>query len=223
MGIGSVVEVSQSASAAKVQKSNETSSLDQKIEQLEKQIEQIKNNEKLSQEEKDKRITNIENQITQLERKKGQESRNAPSVELKKRFDTYEAQPQQQSTGLYQVAHDEEGRQIIQVDENLETTQEQLEVEPQSENEKLNNESEKPIIVKTTGNTDKVDREIEKLKQTQEQLKQKIAAAKEPKDKESLETQLAQVEAELKLKDNDTYRRQHMEITEQKVVSKIGE
>ena len=85
------------------------------------------------------------------------------------------------------------------------------------------NESEKPIIVKTTGNTDKVDREIEKLKQTQAQLQQKIAAAKEPTDKEALETQLALVEAELKLKDNDTYRRQHMEITEQKVVSKVGE
>ena len=216
MSIGSVVGVGHSVSAAKAQKSNDTSSLDQKIEQLEKQIEQIKNNENLSQEEKDKRIENIENQVAQLEQKKQQEGRNTSSVELKKRFDTYEVQPQQQSVGVYQVAHDEEGHQIIQADENLETVQEQSEAQPQDE-------GEKPIIVKTTGNTDKVDREIEKLKQTQAQLEQKIAAAKEPKDKESLETQLAQVEAELKLKDNDTYRRQHMEITEQKVVSKVGE
>ncbi len=216
MSIGSVVGVGHSASVTKAQKSNDTSSLDQKIEQLEKQIEQIKNNEKLSQEEKDKRITNIENQVAQLEQKKQQEGRNDSSIELKKRFDTYEAQPQQQSAGVYQVAHDAEGHQIIQVDENLETVQEQPKAQPQDE-------GEKPIIVKTTGNTDKVDREIEKLKQTQAQLEQKIAAAKEPKDKEALETQLAQVEAELKLKDNDTYRRQHMEITEQKVVSKVGE
>lgn len=216
MSIGSVVGVGHSASAAKAQKSNDTSSLDQKIEQLEKQIEQIKNNEKLSQEEKDKRITNIENQVAQLEQKKQQEGRNDSSIELKKRFDTYEAQPQQQSAGVYQVTHDAEGHQIIQVDDNLETAQEQTEAQPQDE-------GEKPMIVKTTGNTDKVDREIEKLKQTQAQLEQKIAAAKEPKDKEALETQLAQVEAELKLKDNDTYRRQHMEITEQKVVSKVGE
>lgn len=216
MSIGSVVGVGHSASATKAQKSNDTSSLDQKIEQLEKQIEQIKNNEKLSQEEKDKRITNIENQVAQLEQKKQQEGRNDSSIELKKRFDTYEAQPQQQSAGVYQVTHDAEGHQIIQVDDNLETAQEQTEAQPQDE-------GEKPMIVKTTGNTDKVDREIEKLKQTQAQLEQKIAAAKEPKDKESLETQLAQVEAELKLKDNDTYRRQHMEITEQKVVSKVGE
>lgn len=133
-----------------------------------------------------------------------------------KRFDTYEAQPRQQSAGVYQVTHDEEGRQIIQVDKSWETAQE----EPKAESQ---NEGEKPNIVKTTLNTDKVDKEIEKLKQTQAQLEQKIAAAKEPQDKETLETQLAQVEAELKLKDNDTYRRQHMEITEQKAVSKVGE
>lgn len=216
MSIGNVVGVSNPASAVQAQKTNDTSSVDRKIEQLKKQLEQIKQNEQLSQEEKDKRIANIENQVAQLEQQKGQESSKASSVEMKKRFDTYEAQPQQQSAGVYQVAHDEEGRQIIQVDKSWESAQEQLKAEPQNENEK-------PIIVKTTGNTDKVDREIEKLKQTQTQLKQKIAAAKEPKDKESLETQLAQVEAELKLKDNDTYRRQHMEITEQKVVSKVGE
>ena len=97
MSIGSVVGVGHSVSAAKAQNSNDTSSLDQKIEQLEKQIEQIKNNENLSQEEKDKRIENIENQIAQLEQKKQQEGRNTSSVELKKRFDTYEVQPQQQS------------------------------------------------------------------------------------------------------------------------------
>ena len=223
MNIGNVMGASNSVSTAKAQETNDTSSLDRKIEQLKKQIEQINKNDKLSQEEKDKRVANIENQVVQLEQQNGQESRNASSVEMKKRFDTYEAQPQQQSAGVYQVAHDNEGRQIIQVDKSWETAQDQLKAEPQDDSEKPNNEGEKPIIVKTTGNTDKVDREIEKLKQTQAQLEQKIAAAKEPKDKESLETQLAQVEAELKLKDNHTYRRQHMEITEQKVVSKVGE
>ena len=68
-----------------------------------------------------------------------------------------------------------------------------------------------------------MDKEIEKLKQSKTQLEQKIAAAKDTREKDSLENQLAQVEAELKMKDNDTYRRQHMEITEQKVVSKVGE
>lgn len=213
MSIGNVMGANNSLSVTEARKTNDTSSLDSKIEQLKKQIEQIKKNKEISQEEKDKRIANIENQIVKLEQQK---SNNTSSVEMRKRYDTYEAQPEQQTPGLYQVTRDEEGRQIIQIDKSWETAQEENNAEPQ-------NESEKPIIVKTTGNTDKVDREIEKLKQTQAQLQQKIAAAKEPTDKEALETQLALVEAELKLKDNDTYRRQHMEITEQKVVSKVGE
>lgn len=196
------------------QVNQDTSSLDTKIEQLQKQLEQIKENDKLSEDEKEKRIANIEQQIVQLEQQKAKESSKDSSIEIKRRFDTYEAEEPQQSAGLYKVTHDENGQQIIQVDKNQQDSQ--PEAEPQ-------NEGEKPIIVKTTGNTDKVDREIEKLKQTQTQLQQKIAATKVPEEKESLEKQLAQVEAELKLKDNDTYRRQHMEITEQKVVSKIGE
>lgn len=77
--------------------------------------------------------------------------------------------------------------------------------------------------MKTTGNTDQVDREIENLKQTKTQMEQKIAAAKDEREKQVLKTRLEQVKAELRMKDNDTYRRQHMQITEQKVVSKIGE
>ncbi len=195
---------------------HDTSSLDRKIEQLKKQLEQLKKNKNISQEEKDKRIANIEKQIARLEQQKGQESPNTSSDDIKKRVDTYEEQPPQQSAGVYQIAHDEKGRKIIQADKSWETAQEQLKSKPQ-------NESNKPDIVKTTLNTDKVDKEIEKLKQTQAQLEQKAAAAKEPKEKEKLEAQLAQVNAELKAKDNDTYRRQHVEITEQKVVSKVGE
>ena len=77
--------------------------------------------------------------------------------------------------------------------------------------------------MKTTGNTDQVDREIVNLKQTKTQMEQKIAAAKDEREKQVLKTRLEQVKAELRMKDNDTYRRQHMQITEQKVVSKIGE
>ena len=101
---------------------------------------------------------------------------------------------------MYQVTHDENGRRIIQVDESCETAQGQPKAKPQDE-------SEKPNIVKTTVNTDKVDKEIEKLKQTQTQLEQKVAAAKEPEEKEKLETQLVQVNAELKAKDYNIRRR----------------
>ncbi len=216
MSITNIAGAVSPATTPKAKEINDTSSLDRKIEQLKKQLEQVKENKEISQEEKNKRITNIEKHIAQLEQQKGQESRNTSSNDIKKRVDTYEAQPPQQSAGVYQVTHDENGRRIIQVDESCETAQGQPKAKPQDE-------SEKPNIVKTTVNTDKVDKEIEKLKQTQTQLEQKIAAAKEPKEKEKLEAQLAQVNAELKAKDNDTYRQQHMEITEQKVVSKVGE
>ena len=216
MSITNIAGAVSPATTPKAKEINDTSSLDRKIEKLKKQLEQVKENKEISQEEKNKRITNIEKHIAQLEQQKGQESRNTSSNDIKKRVDTYEAQPPQQSAGVYQVTHDENGRRIIQVDESCETAQGQPKAKPQDE-------SEKPNIVKTTVNTDKVDKEIEKLKQTQTQLEQKIAAAKEPKEKEKLEAQLAQVNAELKAKDNDTYRQQHMEITEQKVVSKVGE
>lgn len=60
-----------------------------------------------------------------------------------------------------------------------------------------------------TGNTDKVDREIEKLKQKKAKLEQQIQTATDPGKKETLEKQLAQVERELAQKDNDAYRRAH--------------
>ena len=68
-----------------------------------------------------------------------------------------------------------------------------------------------------------MDREIEKLKKSLSETKQQLSSANDPKEKELLNNKLSQLEAELRQKDNDTYRRQHMQITEQKVVSKIGE
>lgn len=218
MSIANVTGVSNLATTFETQQTNDTASSNTKAEQLQKQLEQIKKNDDLPNDEKETRIANIEKQLAQIEQQEEKESSKDSSFEMKKRFDTYEKQAPQQSagTGMYKVSHDEKGQQIIQVDKNQEDMQDQPKTESQ-------NEGEKPVIVKTTGNTDKVDKEIEKLKQSKTQLEQKIAAAKDTREKESLESQLAQVEAELKMKDNDTYRRQHMEITEQKVVSNVGE
>ena len=58
-------------------------------------------------------------------------------------------------------------------------------------------------------NTDKVDREIEKLKKKQQELEQRLNTETDEAKIKDLERQLAQVERELKQKDNDTYRRQH--------------
>lgn len=63
---------------------------------------------------------------------------------------------------------------------------------------------------KCTTDTDQVDREIKQLREKKKQLEQQLerAAGDEKKCRE-LEKQLAQINAELAHKDNDTYRRQH--------------
>ena len=71
-----------------------------------------------------------------------------------------------------------------------------------------NNESEE-----CTMSTDKVDREIQKLKEKKKQLEQEIKAASEDEGRiKELKKQLAQVESELNQKDNDTYRKQNASI-----------
>ncbi len=66
---------------------------------------------------------------------------------------------------------------------------------------------------KCTGDTNRVDREIRALKEKVKQLRQQIkaAAGDEGKVKE-LEQKLAQAEGELGRKDNDTYRKQNMDV-----------
>lgn len=65
-----------------------------------------------------------------------------------------------------------------------------------------------------TANTDKVDAEIRKLKEKKENIQQQLAkAADHPEQREKLEKQLQQIENELKMKDNDSYRRRHTEYT----------
>ncbi len=64
-------------------------------------------------------------------------------------------------------------------------------------------------------NTDKVDREIRRLKEKKQQLEQQIRAASGDKRKvRELERKLAQAESELSRKDNDTYRRQNASVSE---------
>lgn len=62
-------------------------------------------------------------------------------------------------------------------------------------------------------NTDAVDREIEKLKKKQEELKRQINSETDDTKIKELEKKLAQVEQELRQKDNDAYRRQHATYT----------
>lgn len=58
--------------------------------------------------------------------------------------------------------------------------------------------------------TDKVDSEIQKLKNKKAQLEQKISSTANPNA--DLQNQLAQIENELRKKDNDTYRKAHAQV-----------
>ena len=63
---------------------------------------------------------------------------------------------------------------------------------------------------KCVGNTDRVEREIRKLKEEKKQLEQQIQSASGDEEKaRDLERKLAQVEQELSRKDTDAYRRQN--------------
>lgn len=94
-------------------------------------------------------------------------------------------------SGLYRLGQDEDGRKKVFFDDPKKTAK------------------------KCTCNTDKVDREIEKLKEKKKQLEQQIqAAAGDAQKVKELEKKLAQVESALSQKDNDTYRRQHSTFSE---------
>lgn len=76
--------------------------------------------------------------------------------------------------------------------------------QPQSKQKKESDEV-------TIASTDKVDDEIEKLKAKKAQLEQKISSAQDPNA--DLQKQLAQIENELRQKDNDTYRKVHAQFS----------
>ena len=68
-------------------------------------------------------------------------------------------------------------------------------------------------VERCTGSTDKVDREIEKLKREKQELEQRLNTETDEARIKDLKTKLAQVERELRQKDNDTDRRQHASYT----------
>lgn len=100
-------------------------------------------------------------------------------------------------TGLYRVEQDENGKRKIFYD-----------------NPKVSGDSQGKPAEKCVANTDKVDREIKKLKEEKQQLEQQIRSALGDEKKiRELEKKLAQVVNELSQKDNDAYRRQNASVS----------
>lgn len=131
------------------------------------------------------------------------------------RVDEYKPEEKTIPSGRYWMDRDADGSPKIRFDDPEQTdrkppdTPTEEESKPDSPERKHSDRSGQ----RCTANTDKVDREIRQLKKRRSELAQQLNSETDETKAERLQRQLAQIEQELSRKDNDTYRRQHMEIT----------
>ena len=141
---------------------------------------------------------------------------------LKPVMDEYIPEEPQEPSGRYWMGKDEEGQPKIFFDdpERAADAPRQPEDAPEAAEPDPGNQGAKGPEGKRDKdetwecNTDKVDREIKKLKKKQQELEQRLNTETDEAKIKELEHQLAQVEQELKQKDNDTYRRQNAAYTQ---------
>lgn len=110
--------------------------------------------------------------------------------------DEYIPSEEDEPIGLYKMSEDENGDPRIEYDA------------PKAPDKKKEAPENGERSEECTGNTDKVDTEIKRLREKAKELSRQINDS-EGEKRALLEKQLAQVEAELKNKDNDSYRRRH--------------
>lgn len=138
------------------------------------------------------------------------------SRQLKPVMDEYVPEEPQEPSGRYWMGKDEDGKPKIYFDDP-ERTEDAPDAPNASDRDKSAEGPEKSGSDKDgqscTCNTDKVDREIEKLKKQKQELEQQINRETDESKIEDLKAKLAQIEKELSQKDNDTYRRQHATYT----------
>ena len=147
----------------------------------------------------------------------------AQSRQLKPVMDEYIPEEPQEPSGRYWMGKDEDGQPKIYFDDperaadapkQPEDAPKKPDADAPEEPDPADQGAKGPERKKDKdevweGNTDKVDREIEKLKKKKEELEQRLNTETDEAKIKDLERQLAQVERELNQKDNDTYRRQH--------------
>lgn len=134
------------------------------------------------------------------------------------RTDEYVPEEKREPSGLYRLGRDEDGRPKVYVDgpeREAGASEKQGEI-PGADSPGQDRGADGPVkrasgqkTETCTGSTDKVDRELEKLKKKQEKLKRQINAETDDARIQELEKELAQVDGELRQKDNDAYRRRH--------------
>ncbi len=133
---------------------------------------------------------------------------------------------QEKNSGVYRLEKDKNGNSKVTVDQPAEAEEQ---AESQVESEKASKTAEeaqtggnKPMksggapksddeeTSSTTTNTDSVDAEIEKLKKRKAQLQKQLQNNQgDENHRKNVEKQLAQLNAEIILKDSDAYRKQN--------------
>ncbi len=144
-----------------------------------------------------------------------------PEAASAEKRDRYVPAEDKEAIGLYELYSDEKGALSVKFDKPESDKADEAADEKKADknaNEadkadksKASEDGGKDKKVKSekcTGNTDKVDREIERLKKKAEQLEMQLRSAEDGKAEE-ISRKLKQVESELARKDNDTYRRAH--------------
>lgn len=114
----------------------------------------------------------------------------APDHFSKPVMDEYVPEEKREPSGRYWLGKDGDGRPKIYFDDPERAA-----------------DSKKAELCR--GSTDKVDREIERLKRKQDELERQVDIETDPIKVKTLAQTLAQVERELAQKDNEMYRRQH--------------
>ena len=131
----------------------------------------------------------------------------SPARPQKPVMDEYVRSEKRKPSGRYYLGKDEDGQPKIYFDDP-ERDEGADSPEPKAADAPKEKAGGKKAET-CTGNTDQVDREIERLKKEKEQLERQINSETDEAKKKGLEAKLAQVENELSQKDNDAYRRQH--------------
>lgn len=133
--------------------------------------------------------------------------------------DEYIPSEKDEPIGLYSMEQDENGNPKIKLDSpesksaNKPDKQEDKSADKPDEPDKTNEpEKEKSESEECTCNTDKVDRELKRLREKAERLEQQLRSASD-EEAEKLQKQLAAAQSELAQKDNDTYRKSHAEFS----------
>lgn len=141
----------------------------------------------------------------------------APARPLRPDRDTYTPGiPEAQPTGRYWPVRDEAGR--LAVGRDLPVPAKETRPDPPARpaaeegpaaGEKPAREEKSAEEERCTVNTDRVDREIKRLKEQKAALNRQLQRTRDPAGQQRLQQRLEQIEASLRQKDNDAYRRRH--------------